>query len=394
MNIRTAARRCVSWADQGWKIIGLTLLAFLLAEGAWRVARHAKRVWTGAAAGSPGTDVFDLQPWGAQVKRDTEGYGWPSTFEPFVDFRPRPWQSPSVNVREDGMRVTPHGAGAPDAGPSRVFCFGGSTMLGVGVPDWGTIPAYLALEYEKRGLPCEVVNCGAGWWTSSQSLARLTGLLRAGTRPDVVVFYDGINEVNVVSFGGRVAGISPEAEVLLARGLENESRLLQDIVSSSALVKGILSRIRPDSRSKRSGSEFAIPAAEIDRYAGEIVHAYEENVRMVGALAREYGFSTYFFLQPYPLIAKKPLTRTETVVTAPRRRFRPGEEKLFARVYEMMRASEYLRSRGDFHDLQDVFAGEKASIYIDSEHLLPPGNELIARAMSDAISRRRPPPRK
>ena len=362
---------------------------FLLAEGAWRAARHVKRILTADDA-SPTADIFDRQPWGARYKSDLEGYDWPSTFEPLVDFRARAWRSESVNVADDGTRWTPHN-GEPGGAPAlRVLCFGGSTMLGVGVPDWGTIPAYLSLAFKERGLPHEVVNHGTGWWTSSQSLARLAGLLRAGQRPDVVVFYDGINDVNVVSFGGSVGGISPEAEALLERGLENKPRLLQDLISKSALLGGLLSRLHPNWRQKGPKGHFSLTAPEMERYAGEIVRAYESNVRMAGALAREYGFSTHFFLQPYPMIARKPLTETDRLATEPRRRFRTEEEKLFAMVYERLRASDYLRGRGDFHDLQDLFAAEERPLYIDSEHLLPLGNEIVARAIFEVVSREKP----
>jgi hypothetical protein len=83
MNIQKGIRKCISWADYAWKVMGLALLAFLLAEGAWRVARHAKRLVTQAEP-LPTADILDRQPWGGQLKSDVEAYQWSSRSWSFV----------------------------------------------------------------------------------------------------------------------------------------------------------------------------------------------------------------------------------------------------------------------------------------------------------------------
>jgi hypothetical protein len=198
------------------------------------------------------------------------------------------------------------------------------------------------------------------------------------------VFYDGINDVNVLSYGGRVGGISPEAEEILRQGFKNETSLARDILAHSLLLRMLLNRIQPDRLSKGL-RRFTMSAEEIERGAGEIVKAFENNARMVVALGREFGFVPLLFWQPAPLIARKPMAESDTTATANRLRSRAGEETLYSRVYAGIRASEVLRQCSSFHDLQDIFAAEARPMYCDSEHLLPEGNELVARAMYDRI---------
>ena len=74
--------------------------------------------------------------------------------------------------------------------------FGGSAMWGWGAPDWGTIPAYLQTELERAGdRPVCVVNYAENGFVSTQNVIQLSLLLAAGDVPDVVVFYDGVNDV-------------------------------------------------------------------------------------------------------------------------------------------------------------------------------------------------------
>jgi hypothetical protein len=330
-----------------------------------------------------GTWAFEDLPWGAQYLRDTQRYQWKSTFKPFVEFRPLPWRSETINITEDCLRVTPHN---DPAGPDTlaIYAFGGSTMLGVGAPDWGTIPAYLSLECKNRGLRHEVVNYASCWWTSSQSLAQLIVLLREEKRPKCVVFYDGINEVNVVSFGGDVGGISPEAQWALNRGFENKPRLMEGLLAHSTFLRYLLNKVRP-ARSVKGLGPFAMSEAEMDKGAEDIVHAYENNARAVVALGREYGFTPFLFFQPAPMIARKPTVENDVRVTDPRRHAREGEVQLFSKVYALIRASETLRNCPGFFNLEDVFASEQRPVYCDSEHLLPEGNEVIAKAMFEKI---------
>ena len=66
----------------------------------------------------------------------------------------------------------------------------------VGAPDWGTIPAYLqTLLEQKIETPLCIVNYGEWGYVVTQNMILLTLELRDGNVPDLVIFYDGINDV-------------------------------------------------------------------------------------------------------------------------------------------------------------------------------------------------------
>jgi hypothetical protein len=91
-----------------------------------------------------------------------------------------------VNIDARGVRSN---GGAPRDLREAVWFFGGSTTLGVGVADAETIPARLEALI---GRP--VVNFGVRAHSSANENHLLTYYLRAGERPRLAIFLDGINE--------------------------------------------------------------------------------------------------------------------------------------------------------------------------------------------------------
>ena len=73
---------------------------------------------------------------------------------------------------------------------AKVWVFGGSTAWGVGVPDDGTIAAYL-----EKATRLRTFNLAETGYNAHQSLNLLMKLYVEGGRPEFVVFYDGVNEV-------------------------------------------------------------------------------------------------------------------------------------------------------------------------------------------------------
>ena len=70
-----------------------------------------------------------------------------------------------------------------------IWFFGGSTTFGYGVADKETIPAQL-----EKILKTRVINFGRGYFYSAQENQLLREYLKAGYRPKMVIFLDGVNE--------------------------------------------------------------------------------------------------------------------------------------------------------------------------------------------------------
>jgi hypothetical protein len=121
----------------------------------------------------------------------------------------------TINISEDGIRLTPGANCTP--GSYKVFTFGGSTMWGWGTPDWGTIPAYLQAGLESlREEPVCVVNFGEVAYVSTHDLIELMIQLRSGNVPDLVIFYDGLNDVIASGASGK-AGVHQNLDGIALR---------------------------------------------------------------------------------------------------------------------------------------------------------------------------------
>ena len=351
-------------------IVTVTLVALVALEYAARLASAAHGML--AQQENP---VLARQPWGRQYQDDQSrlAYGYTD----YVGFRELKLSSPTINVDEDRRRIVP-GSCARD-GRTTIWAFGGSTMFGYGTPDDGTIPAHLARILNAKGRCTQVINFGSGYWQSSQGVVQLTRALAQGSRPDIVVFYDGINDTSVVLDGSKPGDIDTMADPFLENSFAYRPAILRQISLESVLVRILRNRIwNPiagvaplDRKTKLAG---AAPAA------GATANVYAENLRMLEALARQYSFNAYFFLQPQLLISGKPPTDVRDADAHWRE-----ETLLYRDFYAAYRSHVYLASNPRFFDISRIFEGMSEEIFTDSEHLLPEGNRIVAERIAREI---------
>ncbi len=199
---RANAPKWQSWYVSIAVVVLNTLLLFVVLEGVSRLVLKAPSF-------TDQQETLDTllrtQAWGDQFVQDYRKFQYRLEPHPYVGFKHAQFESQTINIGADGFRVVP-GVEASDKVPKthlEVMALGGSTMMGVGAPDDGTIPAYLqhALS-ERHSAPVRVLNRGVGFWVSTQELVYLTLELRKGNVPDIVVFYHGLNDVaRAVEYG-------------------------------------------------------------------------------------------------------------------------------------------------------------------------------------------------
>lgn len=115
------------------------------------------------------------------------------SYAPFTDYGLATFLAPGMNLTLD-ERLT-YQPDDPGDDPVVVWVFGGSAAWGVDQSDERTIPSTLAREAEAAGLDVLVRNFAVPSFVSYQSAMSLAERLASGDRPDVVVFYDGFNDV-------------------------------------------------------------------------------------------------------------------------------------------------------------------------------------------------------
>ena len=355
-------------------IVTVTLVALVALEYAARIASAAHGMLLHQE-----NPVLARQPWGRQYQDDQSrlAYGYTD----YVGFRELKPSSPTINVDEDRRRIVP-GSCARD-GRTTIWAFGGSTMFGYGTPDDGTIPAHLARILNAKGRCTQVINFGSGYWQSSQGVVQLTRALAQGSRPDIVVFYDGINDTSVVLDGSKPGEIDAVADPFLENAFAYRPAILRQISLESVLVRILRNRIwNPiagvaplDRKTKLAG---AAPAA------GATANVYAENLRMLEALARQYSFNAYFFLQPQLLISAKTPTDAERAVRDADAHWQ-DEARVYRDFYAAYRSHAYLASNPRFFDISRIFEGMSEEIFADPEHLLPEGNRIVAERIAREI---------
>lgn len=102
-------------------------------------------------------------------------------------------------LQTPAVRPTTGNATSPEPGKTRtIWVFGGSTMRGATDDDARTIPSFLAaaLNGGAGGQRFQVVNFGINSFNSLMEVKYLEkALIETSPKPDLIVFYDGANDV-------------------------------------------------------------------------------------------------------------------------------------------------------------------------------------------------------
>lgn len=136
------------------------------------------------------------EPWWEEFRDGSADAFKDSRISQWVGLEMPDFESKYLNER-DGKRATwqpPSSCGAP----LDVWMFGGSTLYGVGNRDDHTIASELAREAEANGVALDISNYGVPGDVGWQQVRRLErALFTAEDKPDLVIFYDGGNDMMV-----------------------------------------------------------------------------------------------------------------------------------------------------------------------------------------------------
>ena len=168
-------------------------------------------------------------------------------------------------------------------GKRKFFCFGGSTTFGVYLPYNQSYPAYLEKE---SGV--EVFNFGLMELDINANLYTLIDVLREGMRPDVVIFYDGINEKIAMRQAQR--GQPFQTEFVQYEGFTELVRLTDIKGRLRDRLLRVLGRRPPPPASVSLDAARAAGLAQAEEYLAA--------QRLISDLCQGLGIQCLFFLQP------------------------------------------------------------------------------------------------
>jgi lysophospholipase L1-like esterase len=372
-----------------WLILGISLLLFAVAEGA---LSFIYLIWDHFTASD--VEMFDRRvqaddfrtvPWAKDYFKEFNESVTPR-WESYVYWRRKPYQGAYITINADGLRITPGVESGPvnERPPLRVFMFGGSTMWGTGARDLFTIPALLATELKNRGIKVDVVNFGESGYVNTQEIIALLLQLQKGNIPDLVVFYDGVND----TYSGYQQGIAglPQNEFnrvkefnITKRLPEFKGMIVKEAIKNLATVRfmnGVLRKI-----GMKKPEQYDEPHYDEGRIAGEMVRRYLNNLEIVKSLAASYHFKVRFYWQP-TIFGKTKLSGYEK---AEYERKRPVE-KIFKETGNILRErTAQARDTKVFQDLSAIFSDLDEPVYIDWAHLSERGNAIVAHAMAEQL---------
>jgi hypothetical protein len=267
--------------------------------------------------------------------------------------------------------------------------FGGSTMWGSGVSDDGTIPSHLAKDLLTRGWKnFEITNFGQPGYVSTQSLLALFLELRNGNRPDLVVFYDGFNDL-FSSFQNGEAGIPQNednrriefnhARSFISVGVPDPPSFLVYLKKHSVLLSLLTT---PSSKLVQPRSPSP-PHPKMQALASETLATYFENMKFLEQLSATYHFALFTFWQP-TLYSRSQYASGELAIRSSlEQQYGPNLEIFFNEGYRQMR--EKTKRPLHFHDLQEVLNDDPRILFTDFCHLTSDGNLIVAHAMAKVL---------
>lgn len=283
-------------------------------------------------------------------------------YSPFVLWRRQPFSSPTINIDTEGHRSVP-GTNCT-LSSFKIFFFGGSAAWGTGSPDWGTIPAHLQEHLAprfKQGL-C-IVNYAESSWNSNQEVIQLLIAIRQNHLPDLALFYDGWNDINIAFETG-----SPHLHRhfrMISSKLDKKRDWTTPLklVIPNLLKQGLLSSLF-DFASLQEQKDLKDPM-----FLDSVASNYESNIKIASNLGKEYGFKVHFFKQPD--------------LSNQQRKVHPDELKIKAnlRLTEFVRDIDARMDQGhsDFSNLKDALNDLPGQVYIDSVHVTPEANRVLAQ---------------
>jgi lysophospholipase L1-like esterase len=286
-----------------------------------------------------------------------------TVYKSFIGWRTDAAAGETINIQ--GPYLQRKTVNAESAGEKKAYFFGGSTMWGMGANDAGTIPSQFSAITAMRA-----ENFGELAYTAHQNLALLIQLLQAGHRPDLVVFYDGVNDV-AHKCRIELGPDSHEREYSFSNTLRRSTRTDSFSYYFAPLIAFGEKANNEISRGlKRRTEEYDCNnnPAKAEAIADRLIQDWQ----FAKQLVESRGGKFVGILQPVAYFSQ---TRTPNS----QKEFEPS----FRAVYPMIR--EKMRAAGEFHDLVSVFDIDEY-IYNDFCHVAPKGNRLVAQKIADIVA--------
>ena len=351
----------------GWSVAGIALALFIALELCVRVVNALNRTTPLLSmAPIPPSHPYADSAWypAFRAERARLSLRW----QPFAYFRQTPLRGRYITVDTSGLRVVPRYPVARGK-PLTVWFLGGSTTWGYEEQDSATRPAVVARRLAAAGYDATVVNLAQPGYTMGQELVTLATELRAGGHPDVVVFWDGVNDIGAARQNGA-PGLSArefdrveDAEVNTDRrahgGAVGLKLAIRSLAMESALMRALFAR------TNRPAALSPVPAPV--PFCRTLMADWAAQGRMLDAVARGYGFVALEIWQPQWQTTGRPRSAYERIAEHTTV-FRPGDADLGPHRVECARVADSLSAAHASPSLLSwahLHSADTATVFLD-----------------------------
>ena len=359
-----------------WKIIGVTII--------WLIALELlSNICLLIINPTPSSDFHLMKEacyknavWLDEYSKEhfaSEQFNW----KPIVYWRRKPYAGKYININDEGIRATWHKP-LKQSNKERtiinIFVFGGSTIWGAISRDNYTIPSQISkLLSENNYNNIKVTNYGEDGYISTQEIITLILELQKGNIPDIVIFYDGFNDVFGAIQNGKAATPHNELKRVTSFDMISSNKHLQ-YQAFLSVVKGTATFRLIEYIKQKFPQKDDMVVYGSNELAIEVVETYITNVKTIEALGEQFKFKTLFYWQPV-IFTKSNLTSYESLQVSKKDYLRNFHDK----VYKLIDNSKTLTKDSNFHNLSNIFQSNKNTIYIDQCHITETANNMVAK---------------
>lgn len=245
----------------------------------------------------------------------------------------------------------------------RIFVVGGSTVLDLRSPDDKTLTIFLQQNYQSLNISknIEVINAGNNDFESTQELTLIKNKILKYS-PDMIIVYDGINDVYHPLNWSQDLNISKNQKETLIYPLKNfHANYLPfyktvDFFYSLSNIKSPFTKYQFD-----------------DSKIQEKVQKWKQNLLNICKLGEEYNFKTVVVLQPLLGTGNRELPTLEKEI------FTYYEHNKIVPAYEMFAEQlDSMKNECEVLDFRNVFDNVTDNIYFDGQHVSFEANSIIA----------------
>ena len=303
-------------------------------------------------------------------------------FDPLLGWRLQDTAGRYLNIAEEERLST---ATTAPGEPIEVWFFGGSAMYGFGQRDQHTIPSELVRLAAADGVALEAHNFGTPAYVNWQGVELFARLLTEREAPDLVVFYDGYNDLSMQFVDGPLHGPSHvlaavQRDRAEAPAATDQPTAFADVADWWADHSGTVNLYRRV-RDRLDGDEPEVLLTEADASAvpadvdAEAVEAATADLlgrgrAFAAALAEAHGIDAQFWFQP-TLYSKGPVEGEEQL---------PGRAANRTPAWGPTIAALRAGFPADVVDLADALDGQPDPLFWDTVHTNETGARVVAEA--------------